>query len=131
MLPAFKRLENHFLGESEHHGTGGEFRVEAPRIRWRVLDAVREAAVQLGVPAIDDFNCGDNEGVSYFHVNQKRGRRWSAARGFLKPALMARVICGIELNVMAERLIIENGRACGVQFRRNAPAIRGPHRAER
>ena len=119
VLPAFKRLEDHFLGASEHHGSSGEFRIEAPRIRWRVLDAVREAAIQLGVPAIDDFNCGDNEGVSYFHVNQKRGRRWSAARGFLRPA-MARRNLRIELNVMAERLIIENGRACGVQFRRDA-----------
>src|SRR5580700_7808501 len=87
VLPIFKQIEDHFLGEGEHHGSGGEYRVEAPRVTWRVLDAVRKAAVQLGVPAIDDFNCGDNEGVSYFHVNQKRGRRWSAARGFLKPAL--------------------------------------------
>jgi choline dehydrogenase len=118
VLPIFKQLENHFLGDSEHHGAGGEYRVEAPRVTWRVLDAVREAAVQLGVPAIDDFNCGDNEGVSYFHVNQKRGRRWSAARGFLKPAL-ARGNLRIELNVAAERLIIEKGRACGVQFRRD------------
>jgi choline dehydrogenase len=117
VLPIFKRLENHFLGESEHHGSGGEFRVEAPRVSWRVLDAVREAAIQLGVPAIDDFNCGDNEGVSYFHVNQKRGRRWSAARGFLKPAL-ARGNLRVELNVAVERLIIEQRRACGVQFRR-------------
>jgi choline dehydrogenase len=119
VLPVFKQLEDHYLGEGEHHGTGGEFRVEAPRVSWRVLDAVREAAVQLGVPAIDDFNCGDNEGVSYFHVNQKRGRRWSAARGFLKPAL-TRSNLRIELNVVAERLIIEKGRACGVRFRRNA-----------
>src|SRR5580704_2501538 len=118
VLPIFKQLEDHFLGESEHHGSGGEYRVEATRVTWRVLDAVREAAVQLGVPAIDDFNCGDNEGVGYFHVNQKRGRRWSAARGFLKPA-QTRGNLRIELNVMAERLIIENGRACGVQFRRN------------
>jgi choline dehydrogenase len=118
VLPIFKQLEDHFLGESEHHGSGGEYRVEAPRVTWRVLDAVREAAVQLGVPAIDDFNCGDNEGVGYFHVNQKRGRRWSAARGFLKPA-QTRGNLRIELNVMAERLIIEKGRACGVQFRRN------------
>jgi choline dehydrogenase-like flavoprotein len=118
VLPLFKRLEDHFLGESEHHGSGGGFRVEAPRISWRVLDAVREAATQLGVPAIDDFNCGDNEGVSYFHVNQKRGRRWSAARGFLKPALARRNL-RVELNATAERLIIENGRACGVQFRRD------------
>src|SRR5580698_148578 len=118
MLPIFKQLEDHYLGESEHHGAGGEYRVEAPRITWRVLDAVREAAVQLGVPAIDDFNCGDNEGASYFHVNQKRGRRWSAARGFLKPAL-ARGNLRTELNVVVERLIIEKGRACGVQFRRD------------
>ena len=119
VLPIFKQFEDHFLGESEHHGSGGEFRVEAPRVTWRVLDAVREAAVQLGVPAIDDFNCGDNEGVGYFHVNQKRGRRWSAARGFLKPAL-ARGNLRIELNAVAERLIVENGRALGVQFRRDA-----------
>jgi len=118
VLPIFKHLEDHFLGESEHHGSGGGYRVEAPRVSWRVLDAVREAAVQLGVPAIDDFNRGDNEGVSYFHVNQKRGRRWSAARGFLKPAL-ARGNLRIELNVVAERLIVEKGRACGVQFRRD------------
>ena len=118
VLPIFKQLEDHYLGESEHHGAGGEYRVEAPRVTWRVLDAVREAAVQLGVPAIDDFNCGDNEGVSYFHVNQKRGRRWSAARGFLKPAL-ARGNLRTELNVVVERLIIEKGRACGVQFRRD------------
>jgi choline dehydrogenase-like flavoprotein len=118
VLPIFKQIEDHFLGEGEHHGSGGEYRVEAPRVTWRVLDAVRKAAVQLGVPAIDDFNCGDNEGVSYFHVNQKRGRRWSAARGFLKPAL-ARGNLRVESNVVVERLIIEKGRACGVQFRRD------------
>jgi choline dehydrogenase len=117
VLPIFKRLEHHFLGESEHHGTDGGLRVEAPRVTWKVLDAVRDAAVQLGVPAIDDFNCGDNEGVSYFHVNQKRGRRWSAARGFLKPALK-RANLRLEMHVLVERLIIEDGRACGVRFRR-------------
>jgi choline dehydrogenase len=122
VLPAFRRVEDHFLGESEHHGAGGEFRVEAPRVAWRVLDAVREAAVQLGVPAIEDFNCGDNEGVSYFHVNQKRGRRWSAAKGFLKPALARRNL-NLQMHVLVERLIIENGRACGVVFRRGGESV--------
>jgi choline dehydrogenase len=117
VLPVFKRLESHYLGDTEHHGAEGGLRVEAPRITWKVLDAVREAAVQAGVPAIDDFNCGDNEGVSYFHVNQKRGRRWSAARGFLKPVLR-RANLRLELNVLVERVIIEDGRARGVQFRR-------------
>ena len=118
VLPAFKSVEDHFLGESEYHGIGGGFRVEAPRISWRVLDAVRNAAIQLGIPRLEDFNRGDNEGVCYFHVNQKRGRRWSSARGFLKPAL-TRSNLRLETHVMVERLIIENERARGVQFSRN------------
>ena len=81
VLPAFRSLEDHFLGETEHHGAGGGWRIEAPRVAWRVLDAVRDAAVELGVERIEDFNRGDNAGVGYFHVNQKRGRRWSSARG--------------------------------------------------
>jgi choline dehydrogenase-like flavoprotein len=129
VLPAFRRLEDHFLGESEYHGTGGGWRVEAPRVTWRVLDAVRKAAVQLGVPAIDDFNRGDNEGVSYFHVNQKRGRRWSAARGFLKPVL-ARSNLRLETHVLVERLIVEGGRACGVQFRRDGEIFEARSRGE-
>ena len=87
VLPLFKRLEDHFLGESEHHGTGGGWRIEAPRLSWDVLDAVGDAAEEMGIKRIADFNTGDNEGTSYFHVNQKRGRRWSSARGFLKPVL--------------------------------------------
>lgn len=122
VLPAFRSLEDHFLGETEHHGSGGDYRIEAPRIAWKVLDAVRDAAIQLGIPAIDDFNCGDNEGVSYFHVNQKRGRRWSAARGFLKPVL-GRSNLRLETNVTVERLVVENGRARGVMFRRNAVSM--------
>ncbi len=118
VLPVFKHLEDHYLGESDHHGAGGGLRVEAPRVAWRVLDAVRDAAVQLGLPSIDDFNLGDNEGVSYFHVNQKRGRRWSAARGFLKPAL-TRNNLRLEIHATVLRLIIENGRACGVELRRD------------
>ena len=56
-------------------------------MRWDLLDAFRTAAEQAGIKRIDDFNTGDNEGSCAYHVNQKRGRRWSAARGFLKPAL--------------------------------------------
>jgi choline dehydrogenase len=122
VLPAFRRLEDHFLGASEYHGTGGGWRIEAPRVSWQVLDAVRAAAVELGLPALADFNCGDNEGVSYFHVSQKRGRRWSSARGFLKPAL-GRPNLRLEIRVMVERLIVEGGRACAVQFRRDGELV--------
>src|SRR6201995_1578300 len=115
VLPAFKRLEDHFLGDSEHHGTGGGWRIEAPRLSWKVLDAVADAAVEMGIRKIPDFNTGDNEGVGYFHVNQKRGRRWSSARGFLKPAL-GRQNLRLEKNVLVDRMIVENGRAVGVRF---------------
>ncbi len=56
-------------------------------MRWEVLDAVIRAANEMGIPQTADFNTGDNTGVGYFHVNQKRGMRMSAARAFLKPVL--------------------------------------------
>src|SRR6201984_2072003 len=122
VLPAFRRLEDHFLGESEHHGVGGGWRIEAPRLSWTILDAVGEAAQEMGIRKIPDFNTGDNEGVSYFHVNQKRGRRWSSARGFLKPALK-RANLRLETHVHVDRLIIERGRAAGVRFVENGEVI--------
>jgi choline dehydrogenase len=115
VLPVFKRLEDHFLGETEHHGAGGGWRVESARLSWPVLDAVANAAEQMGIRKIPDFNTGDNEGVGYFHVNQKRGRRWSSARGFLKPALK-RSNLRLEKNVLADRLIVEDGKAVGIRF---------------
>jgi choline dehydrogenase-like flavoprotein len=113
--PMFKRLEDHFLGDTEHHGAGGGWRIEEPRLSWEILDAVGDAAGQMGIPKRPDFNTGDNEGFGYFHVNQKRGRRWSAARGFLKPALN-RPNLKLLINVVADRLVIEGGRATGVRF---------------
>ena len=120
--PLFRRLEDHFLGESEHHGIGGGWRVEAPRLSWKILDAVGDAAEEMGIRKIPDFNTGDNEGVSYFHVNQKRGRRWSSARGFLKPAL-TRQNLRLETHVLVDRLIVENGHAVGVRFLQNGEVI--------
>jgi choline dehydrogenase-like flavoprotein len=122
VLPVFRRLEDHFLGESEHHGRGGGWRIEAPRLSWAILDAVGEAAQEMGIRKIPDFNTGDNEGVSYFHVNQKRGRRWSSARGFLKPALN-RPNLRLETHVLVDRLIIEHGRAVGIRFIQNGETI--------
>ncbi|MGF1453816.1 MAG: GMC family oxidoreductase [Alphaproteobacteria bacterium] len=113
VLPVFREIEDHFLGESPHHGVGGEWRVEPPRVQWPILDAVREAAAQMGVPKTDDFNTGDNEGSAYFHVNQKRGLRWSCATGFLKPVLKRPNLC-IETGVLVDRLILEDGRATGL-----------------
>jgi choline dehydrogenase len=127
--PLFRRLEDHFLGESEHHGTGGGWRIEAPRLSWAILDAVGDAAQDMGIRKIPDFNTGDNEGVGYFHVNQKRGRRWSSARGFLKPALN-RSNLRLETNVLVDRLIIEDGRAVGVRFMAGGEMVEARTRGE-
>ena len=129
VLPAFKRLEDHFLGASEHHGVGGGWRIEPPRIAWQVLDAVADAAVQMGVPRTPDFNTGDNEGVGYFHVNQKAGRRWSSARGFLKPVL-SRPNLRLETGVEADRLLLEHGRAVGVAFRQGGEMVEARAKGE-
>ena len=93
-----------------------------------ILDAVREAAAAAGIPAIDDFNTGDNEGSSYFQVNQKRGRRWSAARGFLKPVLERGPTSGSRPASQVERVVFEDGRATGVALpaRRRARIARAP-----
>jgi len=115
VLPAFRGFEDHFLGDSPFHKTGGEWRVEPPRVRWDILDAVRDSAIEAGIPATEDFNTGDNEGVGYFHVNQTRGVRWSAARGFLKPALK-RDSLRLETGVLVDRITIEDGKATGVHY---------------
>jgi choline dehydrogenase-like flavoprotein len=115
VLPVFKSHEDHFAGPSALHGAGGEWRIEEPRMRWPILDAVRDAAGEIGIPRVEDFNTGDNEGASYFQLNQKRGRRWSAARGFLHP-ILERDNLSIEIGVHVERLIIEEGRAVGVVY---------------
>src|SRR3954470_7577492 len=127
--PAFRRLEDHFLGESEHHGSGGGWRIEAPRLSWEILDAVGDAAEQMGIRRIPDFNTGDNEGVGYFHVNQKRGRRWSAARGFLKPALKRRNL-RLEKHVLVDRLVTEQGRAVGVRFMQGGETLEARAKGE-
>jgi len=113
-LPYFKLHEDHHLGANalhgakgersevlladktvygetlRHHISGGEWRVEKQRLRWDVLDAFAQAAVQAGIPATDDFNRGSNEGVGYFEVNQKSGWRWNTAKAFIRPTCYAR-----------------------------------------
>ena len=116
VLPYFKKHEDNFLGAGDHHSVGGEWRVERPRLRWDIIDVFREAAAQYGIPPVNDFNTGDNEGSCYFHVNQKRGRRWSAARGFLKPVLHRKNL-RLETGCMVERLILDGRRATGVYWK--------------
>jgi choline dehydrogenase len=120
--PVFRHLDHHFLGDTEHHRSDGELYVDAPRVRWDILDAIADAAEEIGIPRTPDFNTGDNTGSCYFHVNQKRGRRWSAARGFLKPVL-GRPNLRLETDVQVEKVLFEGKRGTGVRFKRGTENV--------
>ena len=121
VLPYFKRSQHHVLGADAHHGSGGEWRVEAMRLSWEILDAFREAAAEIGIPKIDDFNRGDNEGCGYFHVNQRRGVRWNTSRAFLRPVLH-RANLTVVTHAQASRIRLKGKYAVGVEFMQDGVA---------
>lgn len=85
-----ERIKNDPNGFGKLHSADGEFPIEKVTFRYPILDAVKEAFVQYGVPENDDFNSGDNTGVGYYEVNQRRGRRVSTASAFLPNAVKSR-----------------------------------------
>ena len=114
-LPIFQSLEDFEGGATDTYGTGGEVRVENPRVRWDIIDAWREAAAECGIPPVKVFNRGDNFGCAYFQMNQKRGRRWSATNAFLRP-VMHRANLTVMTQACVSRLVF-NGKTCtGVEF---------------
>jgi choline dehydrogenase len=137
-LPDFRKHENHYKLDSieantdkrqaifsqyhghPQHGSSGEWRIEKQRLRWDILDAFAQAAVQAGIPATDDFNTGNNEGVGYFEVNQKGGFRWNTAKAFLRPTCYGRSNFEMWTSARVNRLLLdEQGdgtvRCVGVQ----------------
>ena len=117
VLPYFRRSEAYFGGENTLHGAGGEWRVEKQRLRWELLDAFRDAAEQAGIPKVEDFNRGTNEGCAYFHVNQRAGWRVSSASAFLRPVLSRKNLT-VMTEAQAERVLLDGRRATGVALRR-------------
>ncbi|MDF1481076.1 GMC family oxidoreductase [Extensimonas sp. H3M7-6] len=134
VLPCFRRHEDHWrldrpetasedfarLHGHRRLGGTGEWRVEKQRLRWDILDAFAQAAQQAGIPATDDFNRGDNEGVGYFEVNQKGGWRWNTAKAFLRPACYGRPNFEMWTGAQASRLLVQRQadgslRCTGVQ----------------
>ncbi len=128
-LPAFMKHEDFHKGADEVHAApgfdpkgerqGGEWRVEKQRLRWDVLDAFAQAAQEAGIPHSNDFNRGDNEGVGYFDVNQRKGIRWNAAKAFLRP-IQERDNLQVWTGAHTSRVLLETGsdgapRAVGVE----------------
>jgi choline dehydrogenase len=116
VLPHFLRLEDYQHGAVDGYGAGGELRVEDPRVCWDVIDAWREAAAECGIPPIKTFNKGDNFGCAYFQMNQRKGRRWSATRAFLRPALH-RPNLTVLADTLVTRIRFEGRTAVGVYHR--------------
>ena len=117
VLPYFRKSENHFDGETEHHGGDGEWNVARQRLQWEILEAFADACEQAGIPRIPDFNTGDNEGVSYFQVNQKDGLRWNTAKAFLRPA-MNRPNLTLWTHTQTEKLLFDGRRASALRVHR-------------
>ena len=119
-------------GADEMHGAGGEWRVEQQRLSWEILDAFRDAAAEVGIPKIADFNRGDNEGCGYFQVNQRRGVRWSTAKAFLRPAQAPAEPHGADGRRRRRGIAFDGqtrGRACAfVQDGRREPRAGGAAR---
>lgn len=114
VLPLFKRSEDFVDGESALHGAGGEWRVENQRLRWDVLEDWMAAAQAWGLTPTQDFNTGDNEGVGYFRVNQRNGWRMNTAKAFLRTTSGEGL--KVETQAHVRRLLIEEGRATGVEY---------------
>ncbi|HET7881261.1 MAG TPA: GMC family oxidoreductase N-terminal domain-containing protein [Acetobacteraceae bacterium] len=116
VLPFFKKAEDNERGADEFHGVGGPLRVSDPPHVWPLGRAMVEAAMQAGIPRTTDFNGAVKEGAGYYQTTTNRARRWSAAAAYLRPA-RGRGNLTVITNAHAMRVLIEGGRAVGVEYR--------------
>jgi choline dehydrogenase len=115
VLPYFKKSENNHRGANALRGVGGLLDVTDLTIRNPICDAFVAAAEEVGLPKNDDYNGVEQEGICYSQVTVCRGRRASAARAFLKPALK-RPNLRVEVGAHARRILFESRRAVGVAY---------------
>lgn len=116
VLPYFKRAEQHYLGGDSYHGSDGPLSVYAPDYKRSPLAAAFvDAAVQAGYPLSSDVNGGQQEGFGRIDRTTRNGRRWSVARGYLRPAL-SRPGLVTQTEALVHRILLEKGRAVGVEY---------------
>ena len=115
VLPYFIKSEDQERGESEFHGKGGPLSVSDQRIHLDILDVFRNAAKEIGIPKIDDFNTGNNYGCGYFQVTERNGLRCSTAVGYLNPVKKNKNL-KIETNCHVTKINISNGKAVSVNY---------------
>jgi choline dehydrogenase len=118
VLPYFKRSQNNERGANEFHGSGGPLNVADQRSPAKINDAFLAACEQAGHKRVTDFNGAEQDGVGYYQVTQKGGKRFSTAVAYLRPA-MARGNVTVLTEAMTAKVLIENGKAVGVAYRRD------------
>ncbi len=128
VLPLFIISENYARGVSLGHGQGGPLWVSDIVDRSELSNAVIAAGVQAGLPANDDVNAGRQEGIGYFQLNSRNGRRCSAAVAFLHPA-RGRANLQVETGTLVERILFVGKTAVGIEFTRSG--VRRAVRARR
>ena len=116
VLPFFKKAEDNERGADDLHGVDGPLRVSDIPFAWTLPSAMVEAAVQAGIPRNHDFNGPDQEGAGFYQFTASKQRRWSSARAYLKPARGRRNL-EIETSAQACRVLIEDGRAVGIEYK--------------
>jgi choline dehydrogenase len=114
VLPYFRKSEKSWLGENLYHGGSGEMGIAVPKTNM-LYDELRAASIAAGIPATDDYHGRDCEGFQRSEMTVVGGRRGSAARIFLKPALERRYL-HVETRTLVSRVRIEKGRAVGVDY---------------
>ncbi len=128
VLPYFKKAEDQERGGDAFHGSGGPLRVTDQAIHWELGDRFISAAIEAGLPANNDFNDGEQEGAGPFQNTTNRRHRWSTATAYLKPA-RDRANLLVRTNSQATRILVEDGKASGVEFlcdgARNVARARG------
>lgn len=115
VLPYFRRAENQARGEGPYHGVGGPLQVEDLRGKHRLTRAFVDSAVAAGLGRNDDFNGAQQDGFGFYQVTQRRGRRWSAADAYLRPAL-GRPNLTVQTDALATGILVEKGQAVGVRY---------------
>jgi choline dehydrogenase len=115
VLPYFKRAENNENGANEFHGSSGPLGVSNPISPLPICEAFFKAAGEIGIPRNPDFNAGEQDGVGYYQLTQKNARRSSTVTSYLHEARNRRNLT-IRKNILVQRIIVENGRAIGVEL---------------
>jgi choline dehydrogenase len=128
VLPYFRKAEDNERGANDYHGSGGPLRVSNQPYNWEIAQALLAACKQAGIPENPDFNGATQEGCGYYQTTTNNKRRWSTAAAYLKPA-RKRPNLVVKTQAHATRVLIENGRAVGVEF--VTPAGRETARANR